>query len=95
MLKKRDLIVIKPTDDSNDVTNNVSRAIQNGLPVLLENAGENIGSAIESVLEQSKKKEGGIEMMKFLDKFYTFDKNFQFFITTKLANPHYPPEICA
>jgi dynein heavy chain len=32
-------------------------------------------------------------MIKFNDKMITYNDNFRLFITTKLANPHYAPEI--
>lgn len=32
--------------------------------------------------------------IKFGDKTLDYAKEFRFFMTTKLARPHYPPEIC-
>lgn len=32
-------------------------------------------------------------MIKFNDKLITYNKKFRLFITTKLPNPHYTPEI--
>jgi dynein heavy chain len=86
---------MKPTDEIGKLTTILTESIQQGFPVLIENVGESLGSMFESILEKNKKKQGGILMMKFMDKFYSFNEDFQFFVTTKLANPHYPPEICA
>jgi dynein heavy chain, axonemal len=33
-------------------------------------------------------------MMKFGERLIDYDENFRFFMTSKLSNPHYPPEIC-
>ncbi len=32
--------------------------------------------------------------MKFGERLIDYDENFRFFMTSKLSNPHYPPEIC-
>jgi dynein heavy chain len=32
--------------------------------------------------------------IKFGDGFVEYDKNFRFYITTKLSRPHYAPEVC-
>ena len=95
LYKSQNIKVMKPTDDSGRLTNIIAESIQQGFPVLIENVGETLGSMFESVLEKNIKKEGGLLVMKFLDKFLSYEDTFRFFITTKLTNPHYPPEICA
>ena len=37
---------------------------------------------------------GGTEMIKIGDSTIPWNDSFKFFMTTKLPNPHYPPEIC-
>lgn len=32
--------------------------------------------------------------MKFGDRMLDYHDNFRFYLTTKLSNPHYPPEVC-
>ena len=32
--------------------------------------------------------------MKLGEKIIDYNNDFKFFMTTKLSNPHYPPEIC-
>ena len=34
------------------------------------------------------------EMIKIGDSVIPWNDSFNFFITTKLPNPHYPPEVC-
>ncbi len=38
-------------------------------------------------------KVGGAHMIKLGDKMVEWDENFRLFFTTKLANPHYSPEV--
>lgn len=37
---------------------------------------------------------GGRLLMKLGDKEVEYNPDFRFYITTKLSNPHYTPEIC-
>ena len=48
---------------------------------------------LDPVLEKNIVKEGAQMMIKLGDKMVEWDKNFRLFFTTKLANPHYSPEV--
>jgi dynein heavy chain len=39
-------------------------------------------------------KQGGVQKIKIGDNWVDFSNDFKFFVTTKLSNPHYLPEIC-
>ncbi|CAM9289484.1 unnamed protein product, partial [Discosporangium mesarthrocarpum] len=82
--------VIKLTDK------NFLRTLENGVRfgrwVLLEN--EHLDAALEPLLLQQKFKQGGTEMIKVGDSTIPWNDQFRFFMTTKLSNPHYPPEVC-
>jgi dynein heavy chain len=39
-------------------------------------------------------KQGGVQKIKIGDNLIDFSNDFKFFVTTKLSNPHYLPEIC-
>jgi dynein heavy chain len=86
------LDVIKLTDK------NYLRTLENGVRfgkwVLLENIAESLDATLEPVLLQQKFKQGGTEMMKLGDNTVPYHDSFRFFITTKMANPHYAPEVC-
>lgn len=77
---------------------NFLRVLENGVRfgkwVLLENIGETLDAALEPLLLQQKFKQGGTEMIKVGDSTIPWNDTFRFFMTTKLPNPHYPPEIC-
>ena len=77
---------------------NFLRTLENGVRfgkwVLLENVGEALDASLETLLLQQKFKQGGQEMIKIGDSTVPWNDAFGFFITTKLPNPHYPPEVC-
>ena len=83
--------VVKLTDK------NFLRTLENGVQfgrwVLLENIQEVLDAALEPILLQQKFKQGGQEMMKLGDNIIPYNDTFRFFMTTKLANPHYAPEV--
>ncbi|XP_013098623.2 dynein axonemal heavy chain 2 [Stomoxys calcitrans] len=76
-----------------DYLKTLEMALQNGHPVLLQNVGEHIDQAINPILRKSCTIQAGQKLMKFNDKFCTYNDNFRLYITTKISNPHYPPEI--
>ena len=73
----------------------ISAAVRNGRPTLVEDVEEYIDPAIDPILlKQAFKTEGGIRQMRLGDANIDYDDNFKFFMTTKMPNPHYLPEIC-
>ncbi|XP_012153483.1 dynein heavy chain 2, axonemal kl-2 [Megachile rotundata] len=71
----------------------LEHAIQFGIPVLLENVGETIDPTINPILEKAFLKVGNQVMIKFNEKMISYNDKFRLFMTTKLPNPHYAPEI--
>lgn len=71
----------------------LENALQFGQPVLLENIQEELDAILEPVLGQQTFKQGGAMCLKLGDAVVEFNKDFRFYITTKLRNPHYLPEI--
>lgn len=69
-------------------------AIQLGQPVLMENVEENLDAALEPVLLKQTFKSAGQLMIKLGDSSVEWSAHFKFYMTTKLRNPHYPPELC-
>jgi dynein heavy chain len=72
----------------------IENSIRNGTWVLLEDIEESLDAAIEPVLQRSTFKEKGQLMIKIGDNNVPYNESFRFFMTTKLPNPHYPPEVC-
>jgi len=73
------------------------RTLENGVRfgriILLENILEVLDPALEPLLLQQTFKQGGQEVIKIGDNIIPYHKNFKFYLTTKLRNPHYPPEV--
>lgn len=71
----------------------VEKAVQYGKPVLLQNILETIDPSLNPILNKDVIKQGGEDLIKLDDKMVSYNPKFRFFITTKLGNPHYAPEI--
>ena len=77
---------------------NFLRSLENGVRfgkwILLENILEELDASLEPLLQKQLFKQGGSLMIKIGDSTIPWNDSFRFFMTTKLPNPHYPPEIC-
>ena len=76
-----------------DYMRTLENAIQFGSPVLLQNVAEELDPSLAPILAKAFTKVGGRLMMRLGDKEIEFNTDFRFYITTKLNNPHYAPEI--
>jgi len=92
MEKDRGLIVVKLTDAN--FLRTLENAMPFGKPVLMENVGEALDASLESLLLKQTFKQGGATCIKLGDAVVEFADDFKFYITTKLRNPHYSPELC-
>ena len=72
----------------------LENAIQFGNPVLLENVPESLDPILEPILLKQVTQCAGVASIRLGDSSIEYDKNFRLYITTKLRNPHYPPELC-
>ncbi|KAK1890151.1 Dynein heavy chain 2 axonemal, partial [Dissostichus eleginoides] len=71
----------------------LEQAIQFGNPVLLQNVQEELDPSLNPILNKSLTRIGGRLILKLGDKELEYNPEFRFYITTKLSNPHYTPEI--
>ena len=71
----------------------MENAIQFGNPVLVQDIGEELDPALEPVLSKSVVKKGNSMMIKLGEKEIDFNPEFKLYLTTKLSNPHYTPEV--
>jgi dynein heavy chain len=68
-------------------------AINFGKPVLFEAIDEEIDPMIDPVLEKNIVVQAGVKVIKLGDSQVEWDDNFKLYMTTKLANPMYAPEV--
>ena len=71
----------------------LENAVQFGQPVLLEDIGESLEASLESLLLKQVFKKGGVRMIRLGDNTVEYGEKFRFYMTTKLQNPHYLPEV--
>ncbi|XP_026811506.1 dynein heavy chain 7, axonemal-like [Rhopalosiphum maidis] len=71
----------------------LEHAITNGTPVLLENIYEELDPVLDPVLLSQVFICGGTYCLKLGETIIEFNDRFRLYITTKLRNPHYLPDI--
>ena len=91
MERENRLAVVKLTDPNYART--LENSIQFGTPVLIENIGEELDPLLEPVLLKLTFKQGGVDYIKFGDSVIEFSPDFRLYMTTRLRNPHYLPEV--
>merc|ERR1719169_86490 len=77
------------------MVNTFEACLDQGKPILIEAMGEAVDAVLQPVIARSTIKRGKARMIKLGDKEINYHANFKLFMQTKLANPHYPPEIQA
>uniref|UniRef100_A0A336MB49 CSON013031 protein n=1 Tax=Culicoides sonorensis TaxID=179676 RepID=A0A336MB49_CULSO len=73
----------------------LEKCISLGFSILIQDTNEDLDPALDNILENRKIKIGNTYKVKLADKEIDYDVNFRLFITTKLSNPSYTPEIFA
>jgi dynein heavy chain len=90
--EKAGIKVNKQTD--RDFTRSVENSIRNGNSLLIEDVGEVLDPTLEPILQKNLIEQGaGRYALRVGDQDVDYDMNFRLFLTTKLPNPHYLPEI--
>ncbi|KAH8299235.1 hypothetical protein KR044_006570, partial [Drosophila immigrans] len=92
MEKANNLQVIKMTDAS--MMRVLENSVRQGNPVLLEELDETIDPSLRPILQRETYKAEGRIYLKLGDQVIDYDNNFKLYMTTKLPNPHYLPEVC-
>jgi dynein heavy chain len=68
-------------------------SVNMGFPFLFQNVSEAIDPVVDPILEKNTFIVSQQKMIKLGDTDVSWDDNFRLYLTTKLANPHYSPEI--
>ncbi|CAK9798694.1 Dynein axonemal heavy chain 7 [Anthophora quadrimaculata] len=91
MEKQNELEIVKLTDPT--YMNVIELALEFGKPVLIENVLEDLPPALDPILTKSTYKMGGIWYITLGEKVIEYNLRFKLYMTTKLRNPHYLPEV--
>ncbi|XP_001354829.2 dynein heavy chain 6, axonemal [Drosophila pseudoobscura] len=92
MEKDNNLQVVKMTDST--MMRILENSVRQGYPVLLEEIDETIDPALRPILQRETYKHEGRIYLKLGDQVIDYDEKFKLYMTTKLPNPHYLPEVC-
>lgn len=76
-----------------DFVRKLENCITYGYPLLLENVMEELDPTLEPLLVKSLFKSAGVWQIRLGDNTIEYNEKFRFYITTKLRNPHYAPEV--
>ncbi|CAG5122025.1 unnamed protein product [Candidula unifasciata] len=71
----------------------IEKAVETGEVLLMENIGENVDAVLDHLLGRNTIKKG--RAIRIGDKEINYHRNFKLILQTKLANPHYKPEMQA
>ena len=92
-MESQNSIKVAKGNDST-ILRTLENAIRMGSPVLLEDVTEELDPALEPVLQKQIYKQGGRMLIRIGDSDVDYNSDFKFYLTTKLPNPHYLPEVC-
>ncbi|XP_076467072.1 dynein axonemal heavy chain 1-like isoform X2 [Babylonia areolata] len=91
MERDNGLDIIKLSDK--DFLRSLENAVRFGKPCLLENIATELDPALEPILLRQTFKQQGSLVIKLGDAVIPYHNDFKFYMTTKLPNPHYTPEV--
>jgi len=93
MHKQDDMVLLK--FGKNTFLREISASVNNGYPVLVEDVLEHVDPGLDPILMHSEfMGDGGMKQIKLGEAVQDYDDNFKLYMTTKMPNPHYPPEVC-
>eukprot|EP00736_Rhodelphis_marinus_P004047 Rmarinus@m.11564 len=92
MERDNNMQVIKLTEAN--FLRTIENCVRVGTPVLCENVEESMDPSLEPILLKQTFKVQGRVLIRLGDTDVDYSPDFKFYMTTKLPNPHYPPEVC-
>lgn len=81
------------TFNMGDYVKKLELGITFGKSILFEGVGEELDPMIDPILEKNFVKEAGVTMLPMGDQKIVYNEDFRMFLTTKIANPDYTPEV--
>ena len=88
---KKNLIVLDTTNPK--YIEKICHAVKNGKVVLLQDIGEELDPSLDNLFSKSLVKSGGEWVVKVGDNEISYNDKFKLYITTRLPNPVYTPEV--
>ena len=73
----------------------MTRAVEQGHTVLIENVSENIDPTLDPILSRAIIKKGRSMRIRIAGEEKDYDPKFKLYLQTKLSNPNYKPELFA
>lgn len=78
-----------------DLKNALKWPLQEGFPCLIESIENEVDPMLDPILEKQIIVKGRSKLIKIADQDMDYDDNFRLFMTSRLANPHFSPELAA
>lgn len=91
MEKANNLGIVKFTDGN--YMKMIENGIEFGMPVLIENIQDFLDAPIDPLLSKKTFRQAGITVIALGDSVIPYHSNFRLYLTSKLRNPHYMPEV--
>ncbi|CBZ54592.1 GF18580, related [Neospora caninum Liverpool] len=88
-----DLKLVDP--ETRDYMKVITMAVKSGKPLLMERVQNGIDPSLESLLAQRTIDVGGSPSIRIGDIVVRYNTNFRFYLTTKISNPHFMPEVAS
>eukprot|EP00644_Phytophthora_capsici_P004659 jgi/Phyca11/7444/fgenesh1_pm.PHYCAscaffold_19_\ len=87
-------ILLETTKMTNaNLLRSLETCIRNGKSLLIEDIDETLEPSLEPILQKAIYRQGGRVLIRLGDSDVDYDPAFKLFLTTKLPNPHYLPEV--
>lgn len=76
-----------------DLLRVVENCVRFGRTCLIENVGLELEASLDTILMRSLFRQAGQLSIKIADNIVPYNFDFRLYLTSKLPNPHYAPEI--
>lgn len=86
--------IVRPTTEENELVKRVTESLERGGVILYENATEQLNSLLMPIFRKEFFYEGRDKLVSFNGTKVMVHNDFNMYVTTKIAKPHYLPEIC-
>ena len=71
----------------------MEEAVRSGFTLIIEDMSAEIDASIDQIVSKAIFKEDGIYKIVLGTRAIEYDTDFKLFLTTKMANPHFLPEV--